>query len=177
MKIIETPRLLIRSINITEFNDVFKNYDQDDAMRFFGYTTEEQFLTEKKKYEGGLTTYRTSLVFFHLIEKQSSRVIGDCAFHNYYPQHARSEIGYAMRDEEFKNKGYMKEALMPIIDYGFNDMKLNCIEALISPNNTPSLKLVKHYGFTEEGRLRGHYCKNDVTEDSLVFGLLRDEFK
>ena len=177
MKMIETPRLLLRVITVEEYKNIFAHYDQADAMAFFGFTTEERFLEEKKKYDGGVTTYRTSLMYFHLIEKQSSRVIGDCAFHNWYPQHSRSEIGYGMKDDAFKNQGYMKEALLPIIDYGFNEMKLNRIEAFISPRNIPSQKLVQHYGFREEGRLRDHYCNQGVIDDSLVFGLLRNEFE
>jgi ribosomal-protein-alanine N-acetyltransferase len=71
----------------------------------------------------------------------------------------------------------MKEALKPIIDYGFNQMKLNRIEALIAPNNIPSLKLIKHFNFKEEGLLKNHYLKDGVYEDSLFFGLLAHEYQ
>lgn len=177
MKIIETPRLLVRGITIDEYNNVFKNYDKAEAMKFFGYTTEEQYNENYRKYIGGLTTYRLSVFFFHLIEKESSKVIGDCAFHNWYAMHSRSEIGYALLADEYKNKGYMKEAMLPILDFGFNELNLNRVEAFIGTKNTASQKLVKHYGFTQEGHLRAHYCKDGVIEDSLVFGLLRNEFE
>jgi [ribosomal protein S5]-alanine N-acetyltransferase len=176
MKIIETPRLLIRGITIEEHNNVFKNYGKEEIMNFFGFTSEEQFQTEENKYLGGLTTHRLSVFFFHLIEKESSKVIGDCAFHNWYAIHSRSEIGYGMRAEEYKNKGYMKEALLPILDYGFSQLNLNRVEAFIGTQNIASQKLVTRYGFQQEGRLRSHYCKDGVIEDSLVFGLLKQDF-
>ena len=176
MKIIETPRLLLRRTNIEEYYNVFENYNQVEIMAYFGFTTEEQFLEEKKKYDGGITNYRTSMIYFHLIEKQSNKIIGTCAFHNWFAQHSRAEIGYHMQNEESKNKGYMKEAMLPVLDYGFNEMKLNRIEAFIGTQNIPSQRLVKHYGFIQEGHLRSHYCKDGVIEDSLVFGLLKKDF-
>ncbi|RYZ47651.1 MAG: N-acetyltransferase, partial [Sphingobacteriales bacterium] len=153
-KTIETPRLLIRMVTVEEHRAVFTQYEQTDAMAFMDYDTEEQYLQEKKKVDGGMTTHRTSVLYFHLIEKQSARIVGEFAYHNWYPGHSRSEIGYAMRADVYKNQGYMKEAMLPILDYGFNQMKLNRIEAFISPKNEPSLKLVKRYGFVEEGLLR-----------------------
>ena len=173
---LETPRLLLRKLTIKEYDDLFENYTQQDAMTFLGMTSEEEFLEHKKKYEGGMSTYRTSFVFFQLIEKDSARIIGDCCFHTWYVPHFRAEIGYGLKEDKDKNKGYMKEALFPVVAYGFEDMGLNRIEAFISPNNIPSQKLVTGLGFKEEGRLREHYCKNGVIEDSLIFGLLRKEF-
>lgn len=55
-------------------------------------------------------------------------------------------------------------------------MQLNRVEAMIGPGNTASIRLVKKFGFVEEGRLRGHYCKKGTIEDSLVFGLLKAEY-
>jgi len=177
MKTIETPRLLIRIVTAEAHRELFEQYEKADAMAFMGYDTEEQYLQEKKKVDGGMTTHRTSVMYFHLIEKQSAKLVGEFAYHNWYPGHSRSEIGYGMRAEAYKNQGFMKEAMLPILDYGFNQMKLNRIEAFISPKNEPSLRLVKRYGFREEGLLREHYCKDDVIEDSLVFGLLRKDFE
>lgn len=176
MKTIETPRLLLQRLTIKEYKDLFENYEQRDAMTFFGFTTEEQFLEEKRKYEEGMFTYRTSFVFFQLIEKSTSKVIGDCCFHTWYVPHSRAEIGYGLREEKDRNKGYMKEAILAVVDYGFDVMKLNRIEAFISPNNIASQKLVTGLGFKQEGLLREHYCKNGVIEDSMVFGLLKKDF-
>lgn len=177
MKMIETPRLLLRRLTINEYKDLFENYSQQDAMSFFGFKTEAEFLEEKRKYDGGLSTFRTTFVSFQLIEKSTSKVIGDCGFHTCYLPHSRAEIGYGLREDQDKNKGYMKEAILAVMDYGFEVMKLNRIEAFISPANIPSQKLVKRLGFKQEGHLRGHYCKNGIIDDSLVFGLLKNEYQ
>jgi ribosomal-protein-alanine N-acetyltransferase len=176
MKTIETPRLLLRIETAEEYKQIFESHDDATLMQYFGLTETELEL-EKVKVKGGICTYRTDVVFFHLIEKATHHVLGSCAFHNWFRMHQRSEIGYALRKEEYKGKGFMKEVFLPIIDYGFNTLNLNRIEAFISPNNIPSQRLVQRLGFQQEGLLRGHFCYNGAIEDSLVFGLLRDEFE
>ena len=114
---------------------------------------------------------------FQIVEKASSKIMGKCGFHTWNPQHHRAEIGYALNDDEFKNKGYMKETLEKVLDFGFQEMPLNRIEALIDENNTPSKKLLDYFGFVREGNLRGHYLVDGVFEDSVMYSLLTSEFK
>ncbi|WP_118976128.1 GNAT family N-acetyltransferase [Taibaiella koreensis] len=176
METIETARLLLRKSTIADYRELYEHRSPAEAMTYLGFDTEVQYLEDKAKYNGGLTTFRTDFVYFHLIEKASGLIIGDCGFHTWYILHARAEIGYGIRREEDKNKGYMKEAILPVVRYGFEVMDLNRIEAFIAPDNVPSQKLVASLGFKPEGLLRGHYRKNGVIEDSRVFGLLREEF-
>ena len=70
----------------------------------------------------------------------------------------------------------MTEAMVSVIEYGFNAMNLERIEAFVSPNNTPSIKLLKRMKFKEEGFLKHHYFHNNKMEDSMIFALLKSEY-
>jgi len=83
-------------------------------------------------------------------------VIGSCGFHNWIKNHERSEIGYEIH-KQYQNQGYMSEAIKKVINYGFQEMNLNRIEALIDPMNENSIRIVTKNGFKQEGILRGHY--------------------
>jgi ribosomal-protein-alanine N-acetyltransferase len=111
-----------------------------------------------------------------MIDKATQQTIGGGGFHNWYADHKRAELGYALENESYKRKGLMTEALNFIIDYGFKNMELNRIEAFIGPNNIASLKLISKYNFTREGQLRQHYMKEGKLEDSIVFSLLREDY-
>lgn len=113
---------------------------------------------------------------FILTDKATAIAFGSCSLHNWYPEHKRAELGYDIKYEEMKNKGYMKETVAAVLAFGFDKMELNRIEAYIGPANEPSLRLVKGFGFMEEGRLRAHYTSGGKTEDSLCFGLLKSEY-
>lgn len=176
-EILHTERLLLRKASVEEFHYIFKHYNDEELKAFFGLTTDEELQKEKDKYNNGYTSYNRSFLLFHLIDKATQQNIGACGFHNWFAMHSRSEIGYHLRDESNKRKGFMKEALQAIIAYGFNNMNLNRIEAVISPKNEPSLKLAKHYNFKQEGYLKEHYCLDGVLEDSVIFGLLKKEYE
>jgi len=174
--IIETPRLLLRKLTPADFDSIFENHTKEEVKNILGLRTEEEFLIEKEKQEKGYTTYRISIVYFQLIDKETNQIIGGCGFHKWFALHARSEMGYAFKLEEFKRKGLMTEAVRAIIDYGFNTMKLNRIEACISPNNSASLKLIRKFNFTQEGVLRKHFYHENEYGDSIIFGLLKEEY-
>lgn len=176
VKTLETERLSIRIDTVEDYVQMFKTSDDDTLKECFGIRTDEDLRKQKDKVFGGLTTYRTSVVFFHLRERSIDKVIGNFAFHNWFPMHRRSEIGYMMAGDEYKNQGYMREAIAPIIAFGFEAMELNRIEAFVHPDNTASKKLVERLGFQQEGWLREHYAADGVVGDSLVFGLLRSEY-
>lgn len=70
----------------------------------------------------------------------------------------------------------MTEAVSAILTYGFESMDLNRVEAFIAPDNVASLGVVSKYGFTKEGYLRQHYNSNGEMLDTVVYGLLKDEY-
>ncbi len=173
---LHTERLLLRKSTIVEYNYVFNHYTNNELKAFFGITLDHELEKEKEKFYGGYVTYNRSFLFFHLIDKNTQVNMGGCGFHNWFAEHARSEIGYALLHNDYKQKGFMTEALKPIIQYGFEKMSLNRIEALVSPNNTASIKLIEKSGFSKEGYLREHYTNKGTKEDSVLYGLLKKEY-
>jgi [ribosomal protein S5]-alanine N-acetyltransferase len=174
---LETERLTIRITTEAEYVKAFKTLSDAELKLAFGISTEQELQTQKNKVLGGLSTYRTTVVFFHLLERNLNKVIGSFAFHNWYPIHNRSEIGYAMVAEEFYNQGYMKEAFSPIISFGFEVMKLNRMEAFINPENLASKKLVERAGFSQEGHLYERYNYEGILSDAIVYALLRKNYR
>jgi [ribosomal protein S5]-alanine N-acetyltransferase len=173
---IETERMNLRMLTPESYDYIFQNYTDEELKNFFGLKSEVDLFFEKHKYKNGLSTYRTSFLHFQMLHKSSHQLIGGCGFHTWFTEHARAEIGYIIYDESYKRRGYMKEALSEILKHGFTVLNLNRVEAFVSPQNEASVKLLKGFNFVEEGKLREHYYKNKVHEDSLVFGLLRKEY-
>lgn len=176
-KTIETERLMIQKLDSETMNQIFELNNDGEIKKTLGITTEDEFARQKKIHQKGYESYNRTMLNFQIVEKQSSVIIGNCGFHTWNPQHHRAEIGYALNIDEFKNKGFMKEALEKIIEFGFEEMKLNRIKALIDENNIPSKKLLEHFGFNWEGVMRGHYLVNGIFEDSVLYSLLQSEYK
>lgn len=177
LETLETSRLFLQKLSPEVMKKIFEENEGDEIKKILGVMTEQAFEKHKKIYEKGYESYNRSMFNFQLVEKSSNRIIGNCGYHTWNPQHQRAEIGYELNSDEHKNKGYMTEALEKIIKYGFQTMKLNRIEAVIDSNNIPSLKLLQKFGFSKEGTMRRHYLVGKIFEDSDLYSLLKSEFE
>ncbi len=169
----QTKRLKLRKFTPEVYKHLFSKSTETEIREITGCQSAEQYQKLLKKYEGGMASYNRSLVFFQMIELETNTIFGGCGLHNWFPEHRRAELGYSIDKEEFKQKGFMKEAIAFVLKYGFNEMDLHRIEALVSPTNIPSLKLIKHFSFQEEGLLKEHYFVNGKFDDSIIFSLLK----
>lgn len=175
-EILETERLLLRKLTDVDYAQIFNTFSDEEIMDLLHIEDEAQLAIEKAKQQKGYATFNKSFLIFQLLEKHSKEMIGWCGYHTWYLDHSRAEVGYGLNADTHKSKGIMSEALKAILEYGFQEIKLNRVEAFIGPNNVPSLKLVEKFNFTREGQLRQHYFKNGKLEDSVVFGLLKEEY-
>ena len=145
-------------------------------MDFLRFKDHKELMIEKQRYMKGITTWDISLRRWQVVERTSRKVVGICGFHTWYINHFRAEVGYAITDESYRRKGLMSEAFERVIEFGFQAMNLNRIEAFIGPDNVPSLEFIQKFGFIKEGRLRQHYYKDDQAMDSIVYSLLREDY-
>lgn len=175
--LLETERLFLKEMTPEFWTAALAKIPDIELMELMGFNTAEELALEKEKARVGMTTYNISFRHFLMIEKSSDSTIGRAGFHTWHKNHCRAEIGYAIHREENRNKGYMKEALKAIIAYGFEQMGLNRIEALIGPMNTPSIRLAEGLGFVKEGQLRSHYLKNGEFQDSVFYAMLKPEYE
>lgn len=171
---LHTDRLEILIVTPEIIHQVFNESSKEDQMRFFG-VKEEALNHYREMHEAGMETHRISLRLFLL--KLNGEVIGECGFHSWNIRHRRAELFYLLRNEEHKRQGLITEALYPIIDYGFNVMKLKRIAALTADWNHASLAVIRKFGFTFEGTMRQDYLVDDAFEDSMAFSLLAQEWK
>lgn len=86
------------------------------------------------------------------------------------------ELGYMMA-RSHAGKGYAREAVAAVISYSFSDPATRRIFADIDPDNQPSIRVVEALGFVLEGRLRNEWETHLGERDSLIYGLLRGEWR
>ncbi len=86
------------------------------------------------------------------------------------------EIGHGVLDLDERGQGYMEEALEMIITYAFEELNINRISGYCYSFN-PVIKLMKWFGFKEEGVLRQAAFTQGKFHDKVVIGLLREEWQ
>ena len=87
-----------------------------------------------------------------------------------------AEVGYILRRDHW-GRGIAREAVSALLDHGFGALELRRIYADTDPDNAPSIALLKSLGFTLEGRLRAEWKTHIGVRDSLIWGLLAEEWR
>ena len=85
-------------------------------------------------------------------------------------------LGIFIGDKEYRSKGYGKEAIELILDFGFNYLNLHEIKLDVMAFNERAQKCYKKCGFKEYGRRRESVYLNGKYYDVISMDILRREF-
>jgi RimJ/RimL family protein N-acetyltransferase len=87
-------------------------------------------------------------------------------------EHERAELGYWIGKPYWGN-GYCTEAARAVVDYAFETLGLNRVEACHFANNEASGRVMRNIGMRYEGRQVQKIKKWGEFEDIIVYGLAR----
>lgn len=85
-----------------------------------------------------------------LDEGGSRRVVGTIGFHGAPDEQGRLEVGYSV-DPEFRRRGFARESVQALFDWAHAVHGVRRFIASVSPDNEPSLNLVRSLGFEQTG--------------------------
>lgn len=173
--VLETKRLILRQIKKEDARNIFFYLSDPEVMKHYGLLPFERVEDAQNEIEwyqsiqDNQTGRRWGITL-----KNEDTVIGSCGYFNHKLQHRRAEIGYEL-SREYWGKGIASEAVQAVLNYGFEQMKLHRVEALIEPPNKASLKLVERLGFKREGLLRDYEWAGDSFDDLYMYALLETD--
>lgn len=102
--------------------------------------------------------------------------IGWCALTQWNPDYRSASLGYCLDDAAWGH-GYATEAVRAMVQWAFDALDLNRIQAQTDTRNVASARVLEKIGFAREGTLREDCIVNGEVSDSWVFGLLRREWR
>jgi [ribosomal protein S5]-alanine N-acetyltransferase len=173
--IIETERLILREVTKADADDMLTYLSDPDVVKHMGL---EPFRSVEDAYDE-IAWYESIVnngtgIRWGITLKDDKRVIGSCGFLNRVLKHYRSEVGFEL-SKEYWGKGIAREALEAVVKYGFKNMELERVEALIEPANLPSQRLVEKTGFQREGLLRHYEYTCGTFDDLYIYSLLKED--
>lgn len=92
-----------------------------------------------------------------------------------YDNH-KTEIGYWI-SEKYQGKGIVTRACRRLIDYAFDDLKLNRIQIKAATGNLKSQRIPEKLGFAKEGIERDGELHDRGYVDLIIYGLLKKDWK
>jgi ribosomal-protein-alanine N-acetyltransferase len=170
---LQTERLSLRQVKANDAAAILALRSNDEVMKYIPrpYLKNREDALEliamfDDKIENGI-----GINWGIYLLDEPTKLLGIIGYYRMKPEHYRAEVGY-MLFPEHNGKGIVSEALKKVVEYGFKEMKLHSIEAILDPENGASEKVLLKNGFVKEA----HLIENEYYEgrflDSMIYSLL-----
>ena len=145
--VLTTERLNLRQLVINDEQEIFtlrsdgeinKYLDRqisntiDDARNFINKVNEN--------------INKSDSLYWAITLSDKNILVGTICLFGFSDENYKCEIGYELLTS-FQGKGIMKEAVEKVIDYAFNTIKVEKIEAFLHRYNQSSIKLLEKFSF------------------------------
>jgi len=174
---LETERLLLRRLDNSDVKEVFALRSNPSTMKFIPrplVKNDEEALEHIAMINAKIDNNEG--INWAITIKGNPRLIGIIGHFKIQQQNYRAEIGYMILPE-YHGQGIVAEAIKEVVRYGFEEMQLHSIEAIIDPNNVASERVLQKNGFVKEA----HILENEFFEgkfiDTVIYSLLKRNFK
>jgi RimJ/RimL family protein N-acetyltransferase len=116
-------------------------------------------------------------VIFAIRHKASSRIIGITGLDDIQWNNGAATLFIGIGDKEHKGKGFGKEALKMLINFGFYELNLHKIQLSVIAYNKIAIGLYEGLGFVKEGAYREFVNRGGERADLCLYGLLKSEWE
>ncbi len=144
---LETKRLQLRKPIEEDVPQIFYLRSNDTVNQYILRAKQKElkealsFINDRNKdIENG------KIYYWAITLKGVQELIGSICLWNFSEDKTVAEIGYDLHPDYF-HKGIMTEAILEVIEFGFNKLHLRSIEAFTHNENTNSIKLLEKSGF------------------------------
>lgn len=173
---IRTRRLLLRPYREPDAEALFEIFSDPRVMRFMSSTPWTSIERAREVIARETAAIADNENLSLAIERtEDAQLIGQCVLFKFSETCRRAEIGYSLASSAW-GQGFMSEALSALLDYGFEHLGLNRIEADTDPRNAPSIRTLERLGFVREGLLRERWIVGEEVSDTALYGLLRKDW-
>ncbi|MBQ2977548.1 MAG: GNAT family N-acetyltransferase [Clostridia bacterium] len=175
LPILETDRLILRPMRMQDARDMFAYAQDPEVSRHVLWEAHRNIGQSRQFLRAAIRQYRQGLPASYAITlRKSGRMIGTIGFMWVNLDHKSAEVGYSL-SRDYWNQGIMTEALRKIVEFSFEELKLNRLEAQHEISNPASGRVMAHVGMHYEGTLRQRLINKGRYVDVALYAILRSD--
>jgi len=179
---LETKRMILRPLDITDAEAMYRNWASDLKVAQFishGFCNSveaaqqriNQWLDNFSKLPAGSAWH-----IFAMQLKSGGELIGTIDYYENNRDAHAAEIGYEIGSAWWGN-GYATEALRAVINHCFEEVGLKRLWADCNSLNMASAKVMLKSGMLHEGTFRQCSMRNGVLVDRLCYAILKQDWE
>ena len=128
-----------------------------------------QWFPDEQAESSGRGTQLTAIL------RETGLLIGKCGIRRKSDSDWEADIGYEIAPDYWR-RSYATEEAASLVEHGFTSMGLHRISSWCIAENGASIGVLRNLGMREEGRLRENEFLKERWCDTLVFGLIMEEW-
>jgi ribosomal-protein-alanine N-acetyltransferase len=171
---LKTERLFLRRLIYSDVKEILQLRSDPETMKYIPrplLKNTEDALEHIANIDAKIETQEG--INWAITLKGSPKLIGIIGHYKIRQENYRAELGYMLLPA-FQGKGIISEAIKEVVKYGFEEMKLHSIEAIIDPANISSEKVLQKNGFVKEAHLRENDFFNGRFLDTVIYSSLNE---
>lgn len=175
----ETDRLLIRPLQVSDYQDLFETFREKDYLKYFGIGSVNRKEDAKRLVRDWVSRMSPNqFIRWAICLKSSGKTIGTIGLHTFIEGYRKAAVGYDL-NPHYQKQGYMQESLQMIMRYFFEDMGYHRLEAIIVDQNISSIHVIERAGFKQEGKMKEwmYHAGLDCYFDAYIYALLDSEYE
>ena len=136
--------------------------------------TEERWLEDQLKLEPALQAFVIEAA--RVGGEADWNPVGVIGWHLIDWRNRTGELGLVIGEKPVWNTGLGTDAVRTLVRWGFRELNLNRAFLRVYEDNAAAIRCYEKVGFRHEGRLRQDRYQDGRYLDTLLMGVLRDEF-
>lgn len=173
---IETKRLLLREFMVEDAEAMFQNWASDKEVTKFltwpAYTSLDTAIHILNEWNASYE--KPDFYQWAIVPKNLNEPIGSISVVSINEKTQMAEIGYCI-GRPWWNRGITSEALSAVINFMFDQVGANRVQAKHDVNNPHSGLVMKKCGMKYEGTLRSAAVNNQGVCDVSIYALLKSD--
>jgi ribosomal-protein-alanine N-acetyltransferase len=160
-QILKTERLTLRQLVINDEQQIFTLRSDSEINKYLDRQISDT-IDDARNFINKVNenVIKNDSLYWAITLSSKNVLVGTICLFGFSDENHKCEIGYELLTN-FQGQGIMKEAVEKVIDYAFNTIKVQVIEASCHRDNQSSLKLLEKFSLR-------HSNEPDNTDPDLI---------
>ncbi|KOO52028.1 GNAT family N-acetyltransferase [Viridibacillus arvi] len=171
---LENERIYLRTLKESDAPIVLGN-TTDEEIRYMTGTKSNFTLNQIKAHINNLNN-DSSRYDFAICLKESDQMIGELSIFEIDEEDKKAGFRISMSSIKLTGKGYGTEAIIIVLRFVFEELKLNRLQLEVFSHNLRGIRVYEKVGFVKEGVLRESLYYNGTYSDEIIMSILRKDY-
>jgi RimJ/RimL family protein N-acetyltransferase len=169
----------LRAVELDDLDRSFAWINDAEVTRYLAHQSAYPFsrAQEEEWIRGAVKRTQPPDLTYAIETLEDARHIGSIGLHGMLNNAHKAELGILIGDKTCWNRGFGTDAIVTMLKFAFDHINLNRVVLEVHDDNARAIACYRKCGFIEEGLLRQDRYRDGEYGDTIVMGVLREEFR